>query len=158
MHVNHLASILSRADEDSAKLLCERIDEKIDYYASGALDHAVDAITLLWKLSKASGRPLPVAPDEKPEKSENPEEPGKPVSASSLFLPTKLNPYPRIAGKLTHPSELDACRDRIDQIDSQRSFLRQKVLDETFKNRGRITTYLHFKRCDRGTDAAHQRS
>ena len=62
MHSNHLASVLSRADEKSSKDLCERIDERIDHYANGDLDHAVDAVTLLWKLSMAGG-PLPPSPE-----------------------------------------------------------------------------------------------
>lgn len=66
MFVNHLASVLSGANEDSAKDLCGRIDEKIDSYANGDLDHAVDAITLLWQLAKAGGPspPVPVPSDE----------------------------------------------------------------------------------------------
>ena len=40
-------------EEKFAKDLCDKIDEKIDRYANGDLDHAVDVITLLWKLSKA---------------------------------------------------------------------------------------------------------
>ena len=59
MHVNHLVLVLSRANEQSAKTLCERIDEKVDCYANGDLDHAADAITHLWKLSKV-GRPSPL--------------------------------------------------------------------------------------------------
>lgn len=70
IHVNRLAFILARADENSAKTLCEKFDEKIDCFANGDLDHAEDAVTHLWKLSKADGRsalnhpddPSPVSP------------------------------------------------------------------------------------------------
>ena len=65
MQVNHLVLVLSRADEESGKILCERIDEKIDGYASGDLDHAADAITHMWKLSKV-GRPSPLGQSSPP--------------------------------------------------------------------------------------------
>ena len=61
MQVNHLVSVLSSTNEESATKLCEKIDERIDSYASGDLDHAVGAITLLWKLSKGDG-PSPASP------------------------------------------------------------------------------------------------
>jgi len=62
MQAEHLVSVVSSADKESARELCDRIDEKVDGYANGDLDRAVDAITLLWKLSKEGGRPSPVAP------------------------------------------------------------------------------------------------
>ena len=49
---NHLALVLSRADKNTAQDLWDKIDEKIDCYLNGNLDHAVNATTLLWKLSK----------------------------------------------------------------------------------------------------------
>ncbi|KAF9785363.1 hypothetical protein BJ322DRAFT_827251 [Thelephora terrestris] len=52
MHANHLTSVLSRANEESAQDLWDQIEEKIDCYINGDLDHAVDAVILLWKLSK----------------------------------------------------------------------------------------------------------
>ena len=64
VHVNQLALVLSRADENYAKTLCEKIDEKIDCFANGDLDHAEDAITHLFKLSKAGGQSTLVPPDE----------------------------------------------------------------------------------------------
>ena len=66
MLANHLASILSGANEDSAKDLCYKFDEKIESYANGDLDHALDTITLLWELAKAGGLPPPAPPDEMP--------------------------------------------------------------------------------------------
>ena len=66
MQANHLASILSRADEESAKDLCERINEKIDRYSNGELDHAMDAVSLLWKLSMAAEAPPAPEPDTGP--------------------------------------------------------------------------------------------
>ena len=59
MLVNHLQSVSSRANGDSAKDLWGKIDEKIDCYANGDLDHAVDTITLLWRISKSDGQSPP---------------------------------------------------------------------------------------------------
>ena len=53
MHFDHLASILYGKGEMSAKNLCCKIDDKIDRFANGELDHASNVTTLLWKLSKA---------------------------------------------------------------------------------------------------------
>ncbi|KAF9785368.1 hypothetical protein BJ322DRAFT_1211231 [Thelephora terrestris] len=66
MHVNHLASTLSRAAKGSAGPLYEKIDHKIDRYANRELDHAADAITQLWKLSNSNEGSPPVPPDEVP--------------------------------------------------------------------------------------------
>ncbi|KAF9645618.1 hypothetical protein BDM02DRAFT_3271586 [Thelephora ganbajun] len=62
MQVNHLASVLSSADEVSAKDLCGKVDEMVDNYANGDLDHAMDAIILLWKLAKEPRRSPPASP------------------------------------------------------------------------------------------------
>ena len=61
MHFNHLASTLYGKDEMFAKNLCCKIDEKIDCFANGDLDHAANVIALLWKLSKA-GKHTPGVP------------------------------------------------------------------------------------------------
>ena len=52
MLVNYLASVLYGQNEDSAKDLCGKIDEKIESYANGDLDHAANAMALLWERSK----------------------------------------------------------------------------------------------------------
>jgi len=62
MQAEHLVSVVYNADKESAKKLCDRVDEKVDSYANGDLDRAVDAITLLWKLSKEGGRSTPASP------------------------------------------------------------------------------------------------
>jgi len=62
MQAEHLVSVVSSADKESAKNMCDRIDERVDSYANGDLDRAVDAITLLWKLSKEGRRSSPVFP------------------------------------------------------------------------------------------------
>jgi len=62
MQAGHLVSVVSGADKESASELCDRIDEKVDSFANGDLDHAVDVITLLWKLSKGDRRSPPLSP------------------------------------------------------------------------------------------------
>jgi len=62
MQAEHLVSVVYSADKESAKNLCDRIDEKVESFANGDLDRAVDAITLLWKLSKEGRRSSPVSP------------------------------------------------------------------------------------------------
>ena len=62
MFVNHLASVLPQAHEDFPKDVWKKFNDKIYCYANGDLDHAVETMTLLWKLSKTrksspSGRP-----------------------------------------------------------------------------------------------------
>jgi hypothetical protein len=62
MYATHLASVLSRAEEKSAQGLWVKVDEKIGRYINGNLDHAMDATTLLWKLSKGNVNCPPVTP------------------------------------------------------------------------------------------------
>lgn len=50
--VNHLASVRFGVDEKITKNLCEMIDEKVDAYANGDLDHAAETMSLLWEVSK----------------------------------------------------------------------------------------------------------
>ena len=52
VQVNRLASLWFRGDEESAQSISQRADEKIDGYANGELNHAVEAITLLWEHSR----------------------------------------------------------------------------------------------------------
>ena len=59
VQVNHLVSILSSGNKESAEGLGERIDEKVDSYANGESNHAMEAITLLWELLREdAGSPL----------------------------------------------------------------------------------------------------
>ncbi|KAF9785366.1 hypothetical protein BJ322DRAFT_827295 [Thelephora terrestris] len=62
IYATHLASVLSRAEEKSVQGLWVKVDEKIGRYINGNLDHAVDATTLLWKLSKGNVNCPPVTP------------------------------------------------------------------------------------------------
>lgn len=52
MQVKHLASVRFGVDEEVTKNLCEKIDEKVDAYANGVLNHAAEAMSLLWEASK----------------------------------------------------------------------------------------------------------
>ena len=62
MQARRLVSVVSGTDKESVRELCDRIDEKVDSYANGDLDHAVNAVTLLWKLSKGDKRSPPLSP------------------------------------------------------------------------------------------------
>lgn len=57
IQVRRLASVLAGVNEESAKRLCEKVEEKVESFANGDLDHAVDATVLLWKLSREDTRP-----------------------------------------------------------------------------------------------------
>ena len=52
VQVSQLASLWLRGDEESAQSIGQRADEKIDSYANGELDHAMEAMTLLWEHSR----------------------------------------------------------------------------------------------------------
>lgn len=57
MQVDHLVSAIRfGVNEEVTKSLYERIDEKVDAYANGNLDHAAEAMSLLWEASKKSRR------------------------------------------------------------------------------------------------------
>lgn len=60
MQVNHLASVRFGVNEETTKNLCDKIDEKVEAYATGDLKHAADAMSLLWEVSKKGRRPGPV--------------------------------------------------------------------------------------------------
>ena len=64
MFIDYLASILPRAHSDFPKDVWKRFNDKIDSYVNGDLDHAVDTMTLLWKLSKGRGSAPSRRPDE----------------------------------------------------------------------------------------------
>ena len=64
MFVNYLASVLPRAHKDFPKDAWKKFNDKIDSYVNGDLDHAVDTMALLWKLSKEGGSPPSGHPDE----------------------------------------------------------------------------------------------
>lgn len=60
MQIDHLAAVRFGGDEKATKNLCDRIDEKVDAYATGGLEHAAEAITLLWEASKKNKCSVPV--------------------------------------------------------------------------------------------------
>lgn len=49
VQVDRLASLWFHRNEES---IGERVDEKIDSYANGELDHAMEAMALLWSRSR----------------------------------------------------------------------------------------------------------
>ena len=61
MQINHLGSVRFDGDEEVTKKLCDQIDEKVDAYAAGDLEHAAEAMSLLWEASKKgkSSTPAP---------------------------------------------------------------------------------------------------
>jgi hypothetical protein len=63
MLVNSLESFFSGAAASSIDCLWEKIEQKIDCYAKGELNHAEGAVAHLWKLSKTRGRSPPVLSD-----------------------------------------------------------------------------------------------
>ena len=62
MHATRLASLLTPTNESSVKDICNKLDEKIDCYANGKLDHAVDVVSLLWGFSRESAPAVPEPP------------------------------------------------------------------------------------------------
>ena len=66
MIFGRLASFLSCQDEHSTKDLWKKIDEKIDSYFKGDLDHAEGTVILMWKLSRAGVGSSPPPPEKKP--------------------------------------------------------------------------------------------
>lgn len=71
MQINHLVSIPMRSDKNLTKQLCDKVDEKVDVYAAADLEHAAEAVSLLWEVSnndecqppepKGSSKSRPVA-------------------------------------------------------------------------------------------------
>lgn len=58
MQVNHLLSIWLSGGEES-KAIRDRLEEKIDSYGAGKLDHAVDAILCIWEVSNKEEPAIP---------------------------------------------------------------------------------------------------
>ena len=66
MQVNHLLSTwLSGSETESSRIVREKLEEKIDSYAAGELDHAVDIISSIWEISR-KGDVITEAPDRSP--------------------------------------------------------------------------------------------
>ena len=57
IQVNHLASVWFRGDPQSTTDLGETVDQKVDSYANGELDHAAEAMVLLWEFSREGPSP-----------------------------------------------------------------------------------------------------
>ena len=66
MQVNHLLSTWSSGSEtESSRTVREKLEQKIDSYAAGELDHAVDIISSIWEISR-KGDAIAKAPDWSP--------------------------------------------------------------------------------------------
>ena len=61
MQVIHLLSVWFSGGEEESKALHKRLDEKLDTYAAGQLEHAAEAITSVWDLARKN-QALPSAP------------------------------------------------------------------------------------------------
>jgi len=59
MQVNCLLSVWLLGSEGESTAVRDKLDEKIDSYAAGKLDHAVDIISSIWEVSSGEG---PVTP------------------------------------------------------------------------------------------------
>jgi len=56
--VNHLLRVWLSGSEEESKVVRMKLEEKIDSFAAGGLEHAVDAITSIWEISTKEG-PVP---------------------------------------------------------------------------------------------------
>ena len=61
IQVNHLLGVWLYGDEKESKAVREGLDEKINAYAAGELEHAVDAMLSIWETSNKEG-PAPSIP------------------------------------------------------------------------------------------------
>ena len=52
MQVIHLVSVWSSGDKEESETLHKKLDEKIDNYAAGELEHAAEAVSSIWELSR----------------------------------------------------------------------------------------------------------
>ena len=61
MQVNHLLSVWLSGGEEESKELHKKLDERIDSYAAGELEHAAEAISSIWDFARKDGAlpPLP---------------------------------------------------------------------------------------------------
>lgn len=49
--MNHLLGVWLSGNKEESKAVRKKLDEKIDSYAAGELEHAVDAISSIWEIS-----------------------------------------------------------------------------------------------------------
>ena len=59
MQVEHLAFSRFGVDEETTEILYKEIDEKVDAYTNGNLEHAAEVTSLLWKFSRKR-TPIPL--------------------------------------------------------------------------------------------------
>ena len=61
MQVIHLSSVWLSGNQNESKALHRKLDEMIDKYAAGELEHAAEAISSAWELARRNGA-LPSVP------------------------------------------------------------------------------------------------
>jgi len=113
-----------------------RVDEKIDSFYEGDLEHATEALSVLWEIVNKDGDIVA---------------PSSATPAVSLFqfcLPPALckAAYPKLPALAgNEPRPLGLREGRAHQVDSQRPPLRQEVLGETLEDRRHLEAHLLFK-------------
>jgi hypothetical protein len=63
--VNHLLGVWLSGSEEESRAVRGRLDEKIDSYAAGGMEHAVDAMSSILEISNKEG-PVPSGPAPRP--------------------------------------------------------------------------------------------
>ena len=66
MQVNHLLNIWLSGNGKESRAVRWELERKIDSYAAGELEHAVDAMTFIWDISNKEG-PVPSEPTSPPD-------------------------------------------------------------------------------------------
>ena len=61
MQVNHLLNIWLSGNEKESRAVRGELERKIDSYATGELEHAVDTMAFIWDISNKEG-PIPSEP------------------------------------------------------------------------------------------------
>jgi len=62
VQIDHLLYVRFCGDKESTDELYKKIDDKVESYANGDLDHAAEVMSLLWKLSRSGGSLPPPTP------------------------------------------------------------------------------------------------
>ena len=98
-----------------------RVEEKIDSFVEGDLEHAAETLSAFWEVANKDG-------DVKAPSNTT-------TAVSSCFLSAAwwylYSAYPGHAGN--ESGALGVCKDGTHQVDSYRRLLRQKVLGQTFQ-------------------------
>lgn len=68
IQVNHLLNVWLSGDEKRSRAVREELEKKIDSYAAGELEHAVDAMSSIWEISNKEG-PVSSVPVQHPDEA-----------------------------------------------------------------------------------------